>query len=108
MLAHENPIITTKYIKLFNEIYGSKDLLIVIRGKVYEYLGMTIDFLLKIGCSITQYDFVKKMRKELHEELKEPYRTNPVADFLFRVDSKAASLSKEKREEYHKTMAKCI
>ena len=48
------------------------------------------------------------MRKELHEELKGPHRNNPAVDFLFKVDSKVASLSKEKREEYHKTMAKCI
>ena len=63
MLVHKNPIITTKYIKLLNEIYRSKDPLTVTRGKVHEYLDMTIDFLLKIGYSITQYDFAMKMRR---------------------------------------------
>ena len=48
------------------------------------------------------------MRKELNEDLKRPYKNNPVVDFLFKVDLKAIVLSKEKKEEYYKTTVKCI
>ena len=108
ILAHSKPMITTKYIKLLDGIYGSKDPLTVTRGRIHEYLGMTIDFSMKVGVAITQYDFVKKMYKELHEDLKGAYRNTPATDFLFKVDNSAEPLSKTKKEEYHKTTAKFI
>ena len=108
MLCHVDSSITTKYIKLLDNIYGSKDPLTMTRGKIDKYLGMTIDFTLKTGCSITQYDFVKKMWNDLDEGLKGPCRNNLAADFLFKVDPKAEALNQKRKEEYHKTTAKCI
>ena len=80
----------------------------MIREKIHEYLGMIIDFTLKTGCSITQYDFAKKMRNDLDEGLKSLCRNNPAADFLFKVNLKAEVLNQKRKEEYHKTTAKCI
>ena len=53
ILCHTDPTITTKYMKLLDDIYGSKDPLTIIRGNIREYLGITINFILEVGCSIT-------------------------------------------------------
>ena len=108
ILCYADSSITTKYIKLLDDIYGLKDPLTVTRGKNHEYLGMTINFTLKIGCSIAQYDFVKKMWKDLDKGLKSLYRNNLAADFLFKVNTKAEVLTQKRKEEYYKTTAKCI
>ena len=47
-------------IKLLDSVYGTQDPLTVTRRKVYEYLGITINFLLKRDIAFSQYDFVKK------------------------------------------------
>ena len=60
MLAHLMPHIVTELIRLLDGVYGSQDPLTVTRGKIHEYLGITIDFSLKRGVVMCQYDFVKK------------------------------------------------
>ena len=108
MIAHINPVITTKYVKLLNGVYSNNDLLTVTRDTVYEYLGMTIDFVLKSGCTIIQYDFIKKMHNDLNGNLKGVYRNTLAADFLFKVNLKAELLLKDKKEEYYRTTAKYL
>ena len=80
----------------------------VMSRKFYQYLEMTIDFSLQDSYPITQYDFMKKMWRELYSDLKDLYRNSLAADFLFKINIKAELLYKEKKEEYHKTTAKCI
>ena len=89
-------------------MHDSKDPQTVTRGKIHKYLGMTIDFTLEVECSITQYDFFKKMWKDLDEDLKDSYQNKPAADFLFKINSKAELLKQKRKEEYHKTTAKYI
>ena len=108
LLVHKNPNITTKYIKLLNSIYRIKDQLKVIRKKIHKYLRMTVDFTSPVGCVITQYDFIKKLQRDLDVDFKGPYRNNLAAISFFKVDSQAQGLKKEKQEEYYKTIAKCI
>jgi hypothetical protein len=47
LLSHLNPNIVTSYIRKLHKEYGSLENLTVTRGKVHEYLGMTIDFRVK-------------------------------------------------------------
>ena len=91
-------MITTKYIKLLDRIYESKDPLTVTRRKIYEYLGMTIDFSLKAGVAITQYDFIKKICRELREDLKGSHRNTLATDFLFKADNLVELLLKIKKK----------
>ena len=44
VLSSINPIIVMKYIKMLDSVYRSKDLLSVTRGKIHEYLSITINF----------------------------------------------------------------
>ena len=86
MIANVNPMITTKYEKLLDSVYSNNNLLTVIRGKVCEYLIITIDFILKLKCALIQHDFIKKMHNDLSGDLKGVCRNTPAADFLFKVD----------------------
>ena len=44
LFSHFHPTIITDYIKKLYGVNGSKDPLIVVRGKHYEYLGVTLNF----------------------------------------------------------------
>ena len=80
ILAHAHAIITTKYAKLLDWVHRTKDSLTATRAKIYEYHRMVIDFSLKIRCTIIQYDFAKKLQKDLDDGLKDLCRNNPAAD----------------------------
>ena len=43
MIAHVSNTVMTKYIKLLEGAYGTKDPLAVTQEKNHEYLGITID-----------------------------------------------------------------
>ena len=53
MMRHKSTCIITDYIKLLDQKYGSNDPLIVTRRKIYEYLGMTLDFRQKGSMAFT-------------------------------------------------------
>ena len=65
MLAYVSSVVVAKYINLLDRVYKTKDLLSAIRGKLYEYLGIIIDFSLKLGVSYSQYDLTKKLINNL-------------------------------------------
>ena len=47
-LAHKLPMIVTKHIKLLDIVNSDNDPLTITRGKIHEYIRVTIDFSLKI------------------------------------------------------------
>ena len=61
MISHKSASVVSQLIKKLNAEYGSRDPLTVTRGKLHEYLGMTIDFSIKGECAFSQYDYLKKL-----------------------------------------------
>jgi len=108
MLAHLQPQIVTEHIKKLDGVYGNQDPLTITRGKIHEYLGITVDFSLKRGVGFSQYDFIKKFWNSLPPDLKGPYRNIPAPDYLFKVDRHAELLDERRKDDYHSATAKSI
>jgi len=90
--------IVTEYIEMLDSIYGSMDLLSVIWEKLHEYLGIIIDFSLKRGIAMSEYNFIKKIWLALPDELKRCYQNIPAPDYLFKIDPNAILVNKIKKE----------
>ena len=60
----------TTIIDLISSVYGREYPLALIRRKVHEYLGMTIDFSEKGKVKFTMYDYISNMIEELPKETK--------------------------------------
>ena len=108
MLIYLSSIMVTEYIKLLDKVYRTKDLLVIIREKVYEYLRIIIDFSLKVGVGFSQYNFIKKLYNKLLKELKGSYRNTPIPKDLFKIDNKVLDLCFSKKEQYYKVIAKSL
>jgi len=108
MLAHVMPVVVTEHIKLLDGVYGTNDPLTVTRGKVHEFVGMTIDFSLKQGVAFSQYDYIKKFWNELPEDLKGPYKNTPALENLFKVDRNAKLIDPKRKKLYHWAIAKSL
>ena len=50
--SHKDPNVNDKFIKWLNRTYGSIGEVKVTRGKIHEYLGMTLDYTKKGQVSI--------------------------------------------------------
>ena len=79
------------------------------RGKVHDYLGMTLDFTQNGVVKISMKDYICKMINEFQfkqeiEALKPV--TTPAADHLFDVALNSSKLDPIKKEEFHTTVAK--
>ena len=69
-MSHMKPEIVTLYIKKLEQEYGKRNPLKIARGLVHEYLGMTFNLRKKGEVVLSQYDYIKKMRNRLPDEMK--------------------------------------
>ena len=76
------------------------------RGKIHEYLGMTINYSFQGKVKFIMTDFVDGIIGETPPELLKVELQMPAALDLFKVNQEAEKLKKEQREQFHHLMAK--
>ena len=108
LMSHKSPLVVTDFISELTKEYGSRDDLTVLRGKVHEYLGMTVDFTVEGECTFTQYDYLKKLLKDLPNGLATKYRHTPAPDYLFKINNESSLLDRKRSEQYHNMVAKIL
>jgi hypothetical protein len=81
----------------------------VTRGKVHDYLGMTLDYSTPGKVMIRMTDYIKKMLAELPSGEMEGEAATPAASHLFEVNSKDPQLlSPDKAELFHHNVARLL
>jgi hypothetical protein len=68
-IIHVNTNALTEVIKLLKEAFGKEALLMVTRGKVHDYLGMTLDFSLPGQAKILMVDYIKNMLADMPSKM---------------------------------------
>ena len=107
MLSHLHANIVTMYINKLQEAYGKREDLTVTRGKVHEYLGMTVDFRVKYEVKFSQYDGIKKLLKSLPDSMNGMKNTAAPA-YLFNTKDDSCLLENARKVEYHTITAKTL
>jgi hypothetical protein len=74
--------------------YGKEAPLTITRGKIHEYLGMTIDYSIKGKVQFTMIPYIKDMLSEAPNDMAGESAT-PAASHLFQVNEDAAKLDEE-------------
>ena len=108
LLSHKNPNIVTLYIRKLQQEYGSREDLTVTRGKIHEYLGMTLDFRVKFEVRFSQYDFLKKLFNSLPESMKISIKYTAAPEYLFKTTDSSCPLDEVKKEQFHTITAKTL
>ena len=80
-----DPKVNTNIIKLIDDEFGNEAPLTVTRGKVHDYLGMTLDYTKKGKVKIKMIDYVEKLLADLPKEMDGEAPT-PTANHPFDVD----------------------
>ena len=108
LLSHLNPNIVTLYIRKLQKEYGSLANLTVTRGKVHEYLGMTIDFRVKSEVRFSQYDFLKKLLNSLPISMSTGKKNTAAPEYLFKTSDSSCPLDNVRKEIFHTITAKTL
>ena len=109
-ISHEDPAVVTDIIRRLNDKYGKITPMVSTRGKIHEYLGMTIDFSDVGKVKITMYDYVDEMINKLPTEMIGESST-PAASHLFKIrdnDDVNRLLTPDLSEEFHHLVAKTL
>jgi hypothetical protein len=108
MMSHKSPNIVTLYIRKLEKEYARRDPLTVMRGKLHEYLGMTVDFRTKLQVSFTQYDYLKKLFNDLPKDMLGGLKHTAAPEYLFKTTDESCLLSDSKKDEFHNITAKTL
>jgi hypothetical protein len=107
--SHVDPKVNDNFIKSLNREFGKLAKIKTTRGKIHDYLGMTLDFSIKGKVTINMEDYVKSMVSSFpNEELAGRKVTSPWNEDLFKVDDECTKLNQEQAKLFHTITAQGI
>lgn len=106
-ISHRDPAVVDGIVELLSERHGKHAPLTVTRGKVHEYLGMTIDFSTEGKVIIRMDDYVADILDESCANMG-GIAASPAADHLFEVNPNPTYLSEEDSQHFHTMTAKLL
>ena len=75
-------------------------------GKVYDHLGMILDYSKEGTVQVTMNNYIKKMLAELGvPNNKDGVAANPAAEHLFQTNPKPVLLGKDRADLFHHSVA---
>ena len=113
-VSHVKPSIVTHMVEWLHETYervfdDGSGLMKVSRGKLHEYLGMTLDFETKGKVTITMIPYVKEIVDQFGKyDPTAKTASSPAAAHLFNVNEQPTLLSKDQAEVFHHFVAKSL
>ena len=105
-MSHKDPFEVTRLCAYLNDIYPG---LVVHRGKVHDYLGMTLDLSKKGKLEISMIPYLIGVLRNFPEELGAA-TASPASEHLFQVrpDNERDVLPEEQAQAFHHTVAQLL
>ncbi len=106
-ISHVAYEVVTSIIGLIDAEFGKEAPITVTRGKVHDYLGMTLDYSIDGKVQIKMIDSIAKMLQELPEEF-DGEASTPAGNDLFKIDENSPNVDENKAQFYHTYVAKTL
>ena len=81
--------------------------MVTTRGKIHDYVGMTLDYNIDVKVQITMFEYIPKIIEEFPMEL-DGELTSPEANHLFEIDDNGIKLKPEQKYLFHEFVAKLL
>jgi hypothetical protein len=107
-ISHQDEAVVTAFAAALGDIYEPKN--IIHRGKVFDYLGLDLDFGTIPGCLlVSMIRYLQKVTEEWPEQLTST-KTNPASDNLFKIrdDDDRKILDEGRAKQFHQTVAQLL
>ena len=106
-ISHKDPAVVTSILNDLNKEYGKISPLTVTRGKIHDYVGMTIDFSEAGKVKFSMFDYLEEIIQNLPKEFVGESNT-PASNHLFTIDEDGEKLSEEMADKFHHYVAKLL
>ncbi len=112
-ISHVEPTVVTTILNLLDKKYGQEIVggkrapLTINRGKIHDYLGMTLDYSEAGSVKLDMTDYVAKVLDEMPEDM-DGTATTPAANYLFQIIDGIECLDEATSEFFHATVAKLL
>jgi hypothetical protein len=106
-LSHMDPKVIDDIIKSLKDEYGKVGEMTVRRGKVHEYLGMTLDFSEKGKFIISMEDYITEVMRDLPADM-DGVSSTPAAEHLFRTRDDVTQLNEQQADLFHRVTAQLL
>ena len=106
-ISHADSRVVDDIIKMLEQEFGKEAPLTIHRGKIHDYLGMTLDFSIAGKVQISMEEYIKNMLTELPEDM-EGMATTPAAEHLFKVNETPTYLDKKEAMLFHYNVVKLL
>jgi hypothetical protein len=108
-LSHVSSSVLEDIVGRIEGRYGKEAPLSVTRGKVHDYLGMTLDFSVDGKVTFSMNDYIENVLDDAPDDKAfAGTAATPAAHHLFDVSSSADKLPAEAMEKFHRTTAKLL
>jgi hypothetical protein len=108
LASHVDKRVNDKFLAWLNRNYGKLKEVTATRGKIHEYLGMTIDFSTTGKVKFKMADYVRNMIDEFPIDFKTTDTAmTPASNKMFE-DGNSKKLEKRRSEIFHTFVAKCL
>jgi hypothetical protein len=108
-ISHVDPNVVTEVITWLDGEFGKEAPLTKTRGKVHDYLGMTLDFSVPGKVGISMIDYIKGMLRELPDDMAGEAAT-PASNHLFEVNEQSGNMQLDAAtaDFFHHNVAKLL
>jgi hypothetical protein len=106
-ISHVDANVVTEIIKNIDKEFGVEAPITINRGKVHDYLGMTLDYSEDGKVSVKMLDYVEGMLETATVDMRGEAAT-PAGEHLFAVNEDAEKLSEEEAQAFHHLVAKAL
>ena len=103
-ISHMEKDVVSDFLAKVNGEFGKETPITVTRGKVHEYLGMTLDFSKPQKIMVKMLDYQEGMLADLPPDMRGEAAT-PAAEYLFDVNDEAEKLDESKAQFFHHQQA---
>ena len=103
-ISHGDSKVVNRIIKMLEAEFGKDAPLTICRGKIHDYLGMTLDFSIDGKVQISMEDYIRTMLAELPEDMA-GVATTPATEHLFNVNETPTFLDEKDAMFFHHNMA---
>jgi hypothetical protein len=106
-------VVTTIFLNILDAKYGQEIVggkraaLTINRGRIHDYLGMTLDYSERGYVKLNMVDYVDKILEEMPKEM-DGTATLPAAEYLFKIIDGVQTLDEPTSEFFHATVAKLL
>ena len=106
-ISHVDSAVVSDVLELLNSEFGKEAPLTVTRGKVHDYLGMTLDYSTPGKVKIRMEKYIQNILDELPDTFTGTANTPATSD-LFTVDPDSPALDEADSRFYHRLVAKLL